>query len=99
MARFTASALLTVLVLLGSSMGAGAADIDPTVPSVALGSNYFATQPGSHFNFGGGIGENAPAVRERMDLLVPDGGERRNDHVQPIEPAPALDPVEPSHAG
>lgn len=57
MARFTASALLTVLVLLGSSMGAGAADIDPTVPSVALGSNYFATQPGSHFNFGGGIGD------------------------------------------
>jgi hypothetical protein len=57
MARFTAPALLTVLVMLGSSVSAGAADIDPTVPSVALGSNYFATQPGTHYNFGGGIGD------------------------------------------
>jgi hypothetical protein len=57
MARFTAPALLTVLVMLGSSVSAGAADIDPTVPSVALGSNYFATQPGTHFNFGGGVGD------------------------------------------
>ena len=57
MARFTAPALLTVLVMLGSSMTASAADIDPTVPSVALGSEYFASQPGTHFNFGGGIGD------------------------------------------
>ena len=57
MARFTTPALLTVLVMLGSSMSASAADIDPTVPSVALGSGYFASQPGTHFNFGGGIGD------------------------------------------
>ena len=57
MARFRAPALLTVLVMLGSSMSAGAADIDPTVPSVALGSGYFATQPGTHVNFGGGVGD------------------------------------------
>jgi hypothetical protein len=57
MARFTTPALLTVLVMLGSSMSARAADVDPTVPSVALGSEYFATQPGTHFNFGGGIGD------------------------------------------
>jgi hypothetical protein len=56
MARFTTSALLTVLLMLGSSLSAGAADIDPTVPSVALGSGYFASQPGTQFNFGGGIG-------------------------------------------
>ncbi len=57
MARFTTPALLTVLLFLGSSLSAGAADIDPTLPSVALGSSYFATQPGTHFNFGGGIGD------------------------------------------
>jgi len=56
MARFTTPALLTVLLILGSSLSASAADIDPTVPSVALGSDYFATQPGTHFNFGGGVG-------------------------------------------
>ena len=49
--------LLTILVVLGFSMAVSAADIDPTVPSVALGSDYFATQPGTHFNFGGGIGD------------------------------------------
>src|SRR5713101_9100767 len=57
MVRFTTPTLLTVLLVLGLSMGASAADIDPTVPSVALGSDYFATQPGTHFNFGGGIGD------------------------------------------
>ena len=57
MARFTTPALLTVLLILGSSLSAGAADIDPTVPSVALGSEYFASQPGTHFNFFGGIGD------------------------------------------
>ncbi len=57
MARFTTPALLTVLLILGSSLSASAADIDPTVPSVALGSEYFASQPGTHFNFGGGIGD------------------------------------------
>jgi hypothetical protein len=57
MVRFTTPALLTVLLVLGLSMAASAADIDPTVPSVALGSDYFATQPGTHFNFGGGIGD------------------------------------------
>ena len=57
MARFTTPALLTVLLILGSSLSAGAADIDPTLPSVALGSSYFATQPGTHFNFGGGVGD------------------------------------------
>src|SRR5882672_6564340 len=48
---------LTILLVLGFSMAVSAADIDPTVPSVALGSDYFATQPGTHFNFGGGIGD------------------------------------------
>src|SRR5438132_8409563 len=57
MARSTTPALLTVLLILGSSLSAGAADIDPTVPSVALGSEYFAIQPGTHFNFFGGIGD------------------------------------------
>src|SRR3981189_3533784 len=56
MVRFTTPTLLMVLLVLGLSMAASAADIDPTVPSVALGSDYFATQPGTHFNFGGGIG-------------------------------------------
>src|SRR5712671_6466214 len=57
MARSTTPALLTVLLILGSSLSASAADIDPTLPSVALGSGYFASQPGTHFNFGGGIGD------------------------------------------
>jgi hypothetical protein len=56
MVRLTASTLLTVFSVLGFYMTASAADVDPTVPSVALGSDYFATQPGTFFNFGGGIG-------------------------------------------
>src|SRR5258708_18024089 len=48
---------LTIVLVLGFSMAVSAADIDPTIPSVALGSDYFATQPGTHFNFGGGIGD------------------------------------------
>jgi hypothetical protein len=57
MARLTEPTLLTVFLALGLCVAASAADIDPTVPSVALGSDYFATQPGTHFNFGGGIGD------------------------------------------
>ena len=57
MVRCTTPTLLTVLLVLGLSMAASAADIDPAIPSVALGSDYFFTQPGTHFNFGGGIGD------------------------------------------
>src|SRR5258708_25899777 len=57
MVRFSTPGLLTLSVMLGFFLTASAADIDPTVPSVALGSEYFASQPGTHFNFGGGIGD------------------------------------------
>jgi hypothetical protein len=57
MARFTIATLLTFLLALGFTMTAYAADVDPTSPSVALGSDYFATVAGTHFNFGGPIGD------------------------------------------
>jgi PEP-CTERM motif len=55
MIRVTHS-FVTLLAILALSITASGADIDPTVPSVALGSDYFATLPGTFFNFGGGIG-------------------------------------------
>jgi hypothetical protein len=57
MVRFITHTLVTVLLVLGLSMAASAVDIEPTAPAVALGSDYFVTQPGTHFNFGGGIGD------------------------------------------
>jgi len=56
MIRFTTRTLLTFLATLAVSINAIGADIDPTIPTVALGSDYFATLPGTHYNFGGGIG-------------------------------------------
>src|SRR5258708_12301703 len=56
MIRFTTRTLLTFLATLAVSINASGADIDPTIPTVALGSDYFATLPGTHYNFGGGIG-------------------------------------------
>src|SRR3954447_17091356 len=35
-------------------------------------------------------------MRERMCLLIADGGERGHDHVEAVEPRPALDEVETS---
>jgi hypothetical protein len=57
MARTTTFTLLAAFLALGLSITARAADLDPTAPSVALGSDYFATVPGTHFNFGGTIGD------------------------------------------
>ena len=56
MIRLTIYALLPVLAALVPSIAATGADLDPTVPTAALGSDYFATLAGTHFNFGGGIG-------------------------------------------
>src|SRR5258708_33708956 len=56
MIRFTTRTLLTFLATLAVSINASGADIDPTIPTVALGSDYFATLPGTHYNFGGGVG-------------------------------------------
>ncbi len=56
MVKFTTCTSLTLVLVLGLSMAASAADIEPTVPSVALGSDYFATGAGTFFNFGAGIG-------------------------------------------
>jgi hypothetical protein len=55
--RLTSNVLLPVLAALVCSIAATAADLDPTVPTAAFGSDYFSTGSGSHFNFGGGIGD------------------------------------------
>src|SRR5260221_6761218 len=78
----------TILLVLGFSMAVSAADIDPTVPSVALGSDYFATQPGTHFNFGGGIGDvnllGLPIGPFNTDTII----QRRADAVLGGQPIP-----------
>jgi PEP-CTERM motif len=56
MDRLRTSSLLTLVVVMCLSHLASAADINPTGPTVALGSDYFTTQAGTHFNFGGPIG-------------------------------------------
>jgi hypothetical protein len=57
MMKFTTATLLTTLIALGFSLTArGAGDPEPLTPSVALGSDYFQTGPGSFFNFGPPIG-------------------------------------------
>jgi hypothetical protein len=59
MVKSATSSLVTIIIALGFSMTASASDPEPGTPSVALGSDYFQTVAGTHFNFGGSIGDVA----------------------------------------